>query len=100
MVYFVSENFEVMLIVHDHQLSVQYLNSTCLSTYGDQLKLFEHWFCLASYGVRSRNMLAYHNLWENILCNHLSWCKYAIKRSGASDLDLMMTVILYLTPST
>jgi hypothetical protein len=38
--------------------------------------------------------------WENILCNHLSWCKHAIKRSGASDLDLMVTVILHLTPST
>jgi hypothetical protein len=37
---------------------------------------------------------------ENILCNHLFWCKHAIKRSGAFDLDLMMTVILYLTPST
>jgi hypothetical protein len=37
---------------------------------------------------------------ENILCNHLSWCKHAIKRSGASDLDLMVTVILHLTPST
>jgi hypothetical protein len=37
---------------------------------------------------------------ENILCNHLSWCKHAIKRSGASDLDLTVTVILYLTPST
>jgi hypothetical protein len=36
----------------------------------------------------------------HILCNHLSWCKRAIKRSGASDLDLMITVILYLTPST
>jgi hypothetical protein len=38
--------------------------------------------------------------WENIVCNHLFWYKHAIKRSGASDLDLMMTVILYLTLST
>jgi hypothetical protein len=29
--------------------------------------------------------------WENILCNHLSWCKHAIKRSGASDLDPLVS---------
>jgi hypothetical protein len=54
----------------------------------------------ASYPVPKHIMDVRRSRGENILCNHLSWCKHAIKRSGASDLDLMVTVILHLTPST
>jgi hypothetical protein len=57
----------------------------------------------ASIIAKLNNEIAHLNVQlkrGHILCNHLFWCKHAIKRSGASDLDLMMTVILYLTPST
>jgi hypothetical protein len=50
---------------------------------------------LCSVGAKKRRTP--RPLTENILCNHLYWCKRAIKQFGASNLDLIMIVILYLT---